>query len=101
MTGKLTFLPIQSGKWWHANEELDVVLVGSQDVLVAECKWAARPVGTDILQDLQRKAGLIQRETGDKRISYALCSRSGFTPQLQELADQRTDLLLIALADMV
>jgi AAA+ ATPase superfamily predicted ATPase len=101
MTGKLTFLPVHSGKWWRANEEIDVVLVGSEDVLVAECKWAARPVGTDILQDLQRKGNLIQRETGDKRLAYALCSRSGFTPQLQELGDQRTDLLLIALADMV
>jgi hypothetical protein len=29
------------------------------------------------------------------------CKLTGFTPQLQELADQRADLLLVALADMV
>jgi len=101
MEGRLAFLPIQSGKWWHANEEIDVVLIGSQDLLVAECKWSARPVGTDILQDLLRRANLIKRETGDKQLFYALCSRSGFTPQLLELAEQRGDLLLVSLAEMV
>jgi hypothetical protein len=99
--GKLPFLPIRSGKWWHANEEIDVVLIGSEDILVAECKWTGRAVGADIFHDLQRKADLVRREIGDKRISYALCARSGFTPQLQEMAEQRDDLLLFSLEEMI
>jgi hypothetical protein len=77
------------------------VLIGSEDILVAECKWTGRAVGADIFHDLQRKADLVRREIGDKRISYALCARSGFTPQLQEMAEQRDDLLLFSLEEMI
>ncbi len=51
-------------------------------------------MGIDILANLERKAHLIQPELGDREIRFALCSRSGFTPQLIRDAKGRGDILL-------
>ncbi|GEM_PF-6800363 len=39
----------------------------------------------------------LQPELGNRRISYALCARSGFTPQLWQMAHERRDILLFDL----
>lgn len=86
--GQLSFLPERIGRWWLADEEIDVVAINHTDraLLVGECKWTSRPVGVNILADLQRKT---QRLMGDgewSQVAYALFARSGFTPALQEVA---------------
>jgi AAA+ ATPase superfamily predicted ATPase len=96
--GKLPFIPLQIGGWWRANEEIDLIAVGQNDILLSECKWAERPVGIDILRDLERKAILASRETGDRKRWFGLCARSGFTPQVMQEAAKRDDLLLFDLA---
>jgi len=73
------------GAWWRGPHEVD--LVGIEDdgeILLAECKWSTKPVGTDILASLAEKA---QRVLSDAdltapRVRFALFSRSGFTPAL-------------------
>ena len=35
--------------------------------MLVECKWANRPVGVDVLRDLERKAGLVGEELGSRR----------------------------------
>ena len=62
--------------------------------MLVECKWASRPVGADIFQELEGKAGAVLQETDQKMTTYALCSRSGFTKQLQALAGVRGDIHL-------
>ncbi|MHB8088725.1 MAG: ATP-binding protein, partial [Anaerolineaceae bacterium] len=84
LSGKLSFLPENIGRWWSANEEIDLVVVGERDAILVECKWSSQPVGTNILADLEGKASVVQPELGDRKIQFALCSRSGFTPQLIE-----------------
>ena len=37
------------GSWWNSNEEIDLVVLGETGVLLAECKWSSKPVGSDIL----------------------------------------------------
>ena len=97
LSGKLSFLPDSIGRWWRANEGIDLAVVGEKDAILVECKWSGQPIGTNILADLERKASVVQRELGDRRIQFALCSRSGFTPQLIESLTKRNDTLLLDL----
>jgi len=101
MCGELPFVPLRVGSWWQANEEIDLVAVGQDAALLAECKWSPRPVGLDILRDLERKAGLAAREMDGRSILFGLCARSGFTPQVQEEAARRGDLFLFDLPTIV
>ncbi len=101
LAGQLPFLPLRVGGWWQANAEIDVVALGQEAALLVECKWTRRPVGVDVLQNLERNVNLIRRELGERRIYLGLCARSGFTPQLSAEAAQRTDLLLFDLPVIV
>jgi AAA+ ATPase superfamily predicted ATPase len=101
LAGELPFLPLRIGGWWRANEEIDAIVVGQDAALLVECKWTGRPVGVNILRDLQRKASLVSRELDTGRLYFGLCARGGFTPQLGEEAAQRDDLLLFDLPRII
>ena len=101
LSGKLSFVPINIGNWWNANEEVDLVVLGENDAILVECKWTSKPVGIDILAELERKEQIVRPELGDRRIHFALCSRSGFTPQLIEDAKRRQDVTLFDLPEIV
>ena len=100
-SGKLPFVPTNIGNWWNAHEEIDLIVLGENDAILVECKWASKPVGTDILKELERKTLLASAELEDRHIYYALCSRSGFTAQLIEDASRRQDLTLFDLPEIV
>jgi AAA+ ATPase superfamily predicted ATPase len=89
-TGKLPFLPERIGRWWSESGELDLMAIGEADssVLFGECKWTEKPVGLNILVDLQRKAQLAPASKAWRHITYALFAKSGFTPELEALAEQ-------------
>jgi len=101
LSSKLPFVPTNIGNWWNANEEVDLVILGENDAKLVECKWTSKPAGIDILAELERKAQLVKPELGDRQIRFALCSRSGFTPQLIKDVEQRTDVMLLDLQDIV
>jgi uncharacterized protein len=101
LSGKLSFLPEKIGRWWSANEEIDLVVVGEKEAILVECKWSSQPVGTNILTDLERKLLLIERELGDRKIQFALCSRSGYTPELIECLNRRSDIMLLDLQQIL
>lgn len=101
LKGSLPFHPANIGRWWNANEEIDLVILAANNALLVECKWTSHPVGTDILAELERKAVVIQRESGDRTIGFALCSRSGFTPGLIDQTDNRRDVLLWDLPQII
>lgn len=101
LSGKLPFVPTNIGNWWNAKEEVDLVVLGENDAILVECKWTSKPVGIDILAELERKAQLVRSELGDRQIRFALCSRSGFTSQLFEDAKRRQDVTLLDLPEIV
>ncbi|MBM3240155.1 ATP-binding protein [Candidatus Poribacteria bacterium] len=93
---RLPFKAARIGAWWSRTEEIDVVALSDDSaqqaphlsaVLVAECKWTQKPVGTNILDDLKTKAQILTKEIPVGQIHYALFSRSGFTEALQSIAD--------------
>jgi AAA+ ATPase superfamily predicted ATPase len=101
LSGHLPFVPLNIGSWWKANEEIELVVLGETDAIVVECKWSSKPVGNDILANLERKTSLILPELGNRRIFFALCSRSAFTRQATKVAQERKDVLLFDLPSIV
>ncbi|HEX9386975.1 MAG TPA: ATP-binding protein, partial [Anaerolineales bacterium] len=94
LNGKLPFLPKQIGGWWQANEEIDIVLLSNTHTMLVECKWSRRPVGVDILEQLEAKSRGLMKEVDGQALLFGLCSLSSFTDQMMELAKKRNDVLL-------
>lgn len=101
LNGKLPFQPKQVGGWWHANQEVDIVLFNDSYTMLVECKWSQRPVGVDILEQLEGKSKALLKEMNGRTVLFGLCSRSGFTEQMVELATNRKDVILYDWKDMV
>lgn len=93
-TAPWRFLPSRVGAWWGQDAEIDVMAVSDQGVLVGECKWTARPVGTNVLDDLKRKAYPLVQAGGWPTVVYLLCARAGFTPTLEAQAREEGILLV-------
>jgi hypothetical protein len=96
--GRLPLVPRRVGGWWSPAGEIDVVALGDGAVLFGECKWTERPVGTNILDDLVRKAAPLTERMGWGRAHYALFAKSGFTPELRRRAEA---VWLVAAEDVV
>lgn len=88
------------GRWWHRNEEIDIVALDEEkrEIYFGEAKWSKKPVGTDILEDLRRKAPLAEWNSGKRKERFMLFSRSGFTDALIKKA-RKEDVLLISVLD--
>ena len=84
------------GRWWSKEGEIDIVGLAEDEntVVFGEAKWSVNPVGTDILNDLEKKAKLVDWPKGERKEYFVLFSRSGFTANLEKLAGERGDLLL-------
>ncbi len=100
---RLPFIPQRIGAWWNNEEEIDLVAVGEDALLAGECKWTNRPVGTNILDDLKRKAHVLVASERNARMTgpsasalalhYALFARA-FTPGLEAVARDEGILLV-------
>ncbi|MEN6432864.1 MAG: ATP-binding protein [Smithella sp.] len=101
LSGKLSFVPINIGNWWNANEEIDLIVMGERNAMLVECKWTSKPVGIDILAELERKEKIVRPELENCQIHFALCSRSGYSSQLIENAKRRQDVALFDLPEIV
>ncbi|MHB1041051.1 MAG: hypothetical protein ACYC34_12055, partial [Desulfobacteria bacterium] len=76
--------------------EIDIVGLAEDEstVVFGEARWSVNPVGTDILNELEKKARLVDWRKGERKEYFVLFSRSGFTETLEKLAGEREDLLL-------
>lgn len=93
-SGAVPFALERVARWWDdKHAEIDLVGIGESDVLLGECKFWKGPVGANVFRDLQEKATFAS--CGNRRPFYAIFSVSGFTPELERLAAQRNDLLLV------
>ena len=82
---------LKAGRWWNKNEEIDIVGVAEEFLIVGECKYSNKKVGTDILAALKKKSEEIELKLPIEK--YLLFSKSGFTPAL--LAEAETDERLV------
>lgn len=88
------------GRWWHRNEEIDIVALDEEnkEIYFGEAKWSKKPIGTNILEDLRRKAPLVEWNSGKRKERFMLFSRSGFTDSLIEKVHNE-DVLLVSVMD--
>ena len=84
---------LKCGRWWSKDEEIDVVGVAEKFLVVGECKYSNKKVGTDILKSLQDKAKKIELKLPIKY--YLLFSKSGFTEALISLAKNDKSVVLV------
>jgi hypothetical protein len=101
-SGELDFLPERIGAWWNKDAEIDVVATNQVEstLLLGECKWWIHPIGINVLNELKQKAELVSQTDRHIKVTYSLFSKSGFTPDLQDLA-KRENTLLISVNDML
>jgi len=87
----------RAGRWWTRDAEIDLLAFGEDraSVLFGESKWSRRPLGTNILRDLEEASNLTDLPSSITQRQYALFSRSGFTDAMKREAAARSDVLLI------
>jgi len=76
------------GRWWQKNEEIDIVALNEEnkEIYFGEAKWSRKPVGIDILDDLKRKAVIVEWYREKRKEHFMLFSRSGFTDAVKDRA---------------
>lgn len=93
------------GGWWDSEGELDVVGLDHTGRLIGgEVKFRSDPMHTGHLDDVEARTNRIDwtppNEQGVDR-HYCLFSRSGFADSLRETAEDRADVHLFSVADVV
>ncbi|MFC7185570.1 ATP-binding protein [Halorubrum yunnanense] len=91
------------GQWWFKEHELDVLGLTTDGLVAGECKFTSNPVGEGVLATLEQTATEVQwsqAPTDGKRL-YVLFSRSGYTDDLRQTANTRTDVRLFDLDDLL
>jgi hypothetical protein len=94
----------EPGRWWRKGREVDVVgLTDSDILLLGEAKFTSEPLGYGVLNRLEEDADEVERSAGggDYKHEYALFSRSGFKQSVQQEAEDRDDLSLFSVADVL
>lgn len=91
------------GGWWRKGAEVDVLAVADHGpLLLGECKWSRRPVGTNVLDALRAKVPAVSADLArsSTEVHFALWSRSGYTPALARQAAKDGDVTLFSLDDL-
>jgi len=85
------------GRSWDSRNEIDIAAVDTdgKNLILGECKFWKDPVGVSVLRDLEEKAGSVLWERDRRRTWYVLFGANGFTSELQQLAAERDDVVLV------
>lgn len=84
------------GRWWNSDQEIDIIAFDStgKDIVFGECKYWEGKVGVNILETLEEKAKQVDWKISNRQMHFILFSINGFTEELIERVQQRTDVLL-------
>lgn len=94
--GKLGFTFDKIGRWWNANEEIDIVGLDSNgnNIIFGECKYTNKPMDVDVLVNLERKISQVDWKKENRSEKIILFSINGFTKRLREIGEKRNDIIL-------
>jgi hypothetical protein len=92
--------------WWDGSgREIDIVApTDGETLVVGEAKFRQQPVGYDILSQLENEAPLVDwtpESGGEPEYQYALFGRTGFKQSVMEAAEERDDIRLFTVDDVV
>lgn len=84
------------GRWWDKTEEIDIVAYNKKEnrILFAEVKWQNEPIGIAVFQNLLEKSQKVLFGNQKTQKHFILFSRSGFTDELIQKANQESILLI-------
>ncbi|MCH4890628.1 ATP-binding protein [Acidaminobacter sp. JC074] len=94
---ELSFLIGEIGRWWGNNplkkrqEEIDIIATDGKNALFGECKWRNEVIGVKVFNALKEKSEIFKEFS---KIEYILFSKSGFTEELQILAQKERVILV-------
>jgi AAA+ ATPase superfamily predicted ATPase len=96
----------EPGSWWDGSgREIDIVApTDGETLLVGEVKFQQQPIGYSILNQLETEAPQVDwtpKSGAETTYQYALFSRSGFEDSVKNVADERDDLRLFSVTDVV
>lgn len=76
------------GRWWDKDKEIDLVAANyhTNEILFGEVKWSNKQVGTNIYDELKKKAQAVEWGRKNTKEYFAIFSKSGFTRDMLELA---------------
>ena len=76
------------GRWWDREKEIDVVALNlkTKEALFGEVKWSEKLVGVNVFEELKKKTDFVQWQNEKRREYYILFSKSGFTPDMIQMA---------------
>ena len=95
MWENIPFPLLKVGRWWDKNTEVDIVALGENNKIVfGECKYSKKQVGLSILKQLQEKAKNIKWNNNNREEYFILFSKSGFSEELEELAQKEKNIIL-------
>lgn len=84
------------GRYWDSKTEIDIAAIDSEgnNLILGECKYWKDKVGINILNELEQKASKVGWKKSERKVWYVLFSANGFTPELEQLAKTRNDIVL-------
>ena len=84
-SGKLPLSFSKLGRWWHGEEEIDLVALDESrgKVLLGECKWQDEVDAERVLWELRRKSGAVQWG-GEGRKEYYVVFAKSFKRKVEE-----------------
>jgi len=96
--GKMNASFDKIGRWWNANQEIDIVGIDStgNDIIFGECKYYTNKVmEAKCFYDLKEKAKLVEWKNDSRKETFILFSITGYSKELKELGKSRDDLILV------
>ena len=99
--GALDFMPERIGRWWDADNEMDIVAFSETDrrAIFAECKWTNQPVKDQVLASLQSRAIVLATREGWTVSRYLVFTKSGVGKELQNRA-KREAVSLVSVGEL-
>lgn len=78
------------GKWWHKEEEIDIVALNENtgDILFCECKWQSKKTDRSVMEDLIQKSEHVEWKNKERINHYAVVSKTGFTSDAKRFAEK-------------
>nr|QNO46120.1 hypothetical protein MFHEKKGA_00013 [Methanosarcinales archaeon ANME-2c ERB4] len=76
------------GSWWYGESEIDIIALNdnTKEILFCECKYTNRMLDTDIYHNLIEKTRSVKWGSPERKETYCLISKSGFTKKMKKLA---------------
>lgn len=83
------------GRWWDKNEEIDIVGLNKDlnSILFGEVKWSEKLVGTNVFEELKRKAQKLHWGEEGRKEFFCLFSKKGVTETMVKRAKEERVLL--------